>query len=77
MALLLPTSIHNTTMNKKEHRRRLADVEKHSPKAPLKNEKRSLPGQQIGLYGAPDAKNVRRMVSMLNNPGESTQDDRG
>lgn len=39
--------------------------------------KKQVPGQQIGLYNDGTAHDVRQMVEILNNPGESSQDDRG
>lgn len=50
-------------------------AEQYSPK--LKNEKKSVPGQQIGLYNEGATDDVNEMVNTLNNPGESSQDDRG
>lgn len=43
----------------------------------LKNEKTSVPGQQIGLYNEGATADVDEMIHTLNNPGESSQDDRG
>ena len=38
-----------------------------SPEQPVnENEKETLPGQQIGLYGKADKKDVRQMVKILN-----------
>lgn len=47
----------------------------HDPK--LQNEKKSFPGQQIGLYNDGVAADVRQMVTTLNNPGENSQNERG
>lgn len=48
-----------------------------APTQPLANEKNSVPGQQIGLYSDNEKKDVDQMTRTLNNPGESSQDDRG
>ncbi|MDE6347848.1 MAG: hypothetical protein K2L60_04120 [Bacteroides sp.] len=44
---------------------------------PLRNEKETVPGQQIGLYSKADKQDVRQMVRMLNSPEEQSQKDRG
>lgn len=43
----------------------------------LKNEKTSVPGQQIGLYNEGATADVDEMVDTLNSPAESSQSDRG
>lgn len=40
------------------------------------NEKETVPGQQIGLYGKADKKDVRQMVKILN-PDENSMESRG
>jgi len=44
---------------------------------PLRNEKETVPGQQIGLYSNADKRDVSQMVRMLNSPEEQSQKDRG
>lgn len=46
-----------------------------SPQA--EQEKKAVPGQQIGLYSKADNRNVKQMVEMLNSPEEQNQKDRG
>ncbi|WP_018667949.1 hypothetical protein [Bacteroides gallinarum] len=40
------------------------------------NEAETVPGQQIGLYGKADKKDVRRMVKILN-PDKDSMESRG
>ena len=48
-----------------------------SPEQPVnENEKETLPGQQIGLYGKADKKDVRQMVKILN-PDKHSMEIRG
>lgn len=47
------------------------------PEQPVnENEKETLPGQQIGLYGKADKKDVRQMVRILN-PDKHSMESRG
>lgn len=64
-------------MNEKAYQRRKAHVESLHPKKPLKNTQAGVPGQQLGLYRDATSSNVRRMVSMMNNPSEPGQRERG
>ncbi len=38
---------------------------------------KGVPGQQLGVYSDAGEEDVKQMVRMLNNPGESSQDARG
>lgn len=64
-------------MNEKERKGREDAARANGPQQPIQNAKKSVPGQQIGLYGAESAKNVRQMVETLNNPEEHSQSGRG
>ncbi len=37
----------------------------------------NVPGQQLGLYNNSEDKDVKQMVTLLNNPGEENQSGRG
>lgn len=50
-------------------------AEQYNPK--LKNEKKSVPGQQIGLYNEGATSDVDEMVETLNSPSEHPQSERG
>lgn len=52
-------------------------MKKKEVQQPLQNEKTSVPGQQVGLYCEADARDVKQMVSLLNNPGDENQESRG
>lgn len=64
-------------MDENAYRRRKEHVASLHPQTPLKNTQTGVPGQQLGLYRDATGSNVRRMVSMLNNPAEPGQMDRG
>lgn len=64
-------------MNEKERKGREDAARANGPQQPIQNANNSVPGQQIGLYGAESAKNVRQMVELLNNPEEHSQSNRG
>ncbi|MCM1517125.1 MAG: hypothetical protein NC117_00590 [Pseudoflavonifractor sp.] len=64
-------------MNEKERKGREDAARANGPQQPIQNAARSVPGQQIGLYGAESDKNVRQMVDMLNNPEDNSQKQRG
>ena len=44
---------------------------------PCMEKKPDVPGQQLGLYNKSEAKDVKQMVTLLNNPGEDNQSGRG
>lgn len=46
------------------------------PEQPLKDEKGTVPGQQIGLYGKANKKDVRQVVKILN-PDVDSMESRG
>lgn len=48
-----------------------------SAEEPLRHVKKTVPGQQIGLYCEADKSDVRQMVRMLNSPEEENQKGRG
>lgn len=51
----------------------------NAPKATLpqaENEKGTVPGQQIGLYGNADKRDVRQVVKILN-PDKNSMESRG
>ena len=43
----------------------------------LRHKKKTVPGQQLGLYCEADKSDVRQMVRMLNSPEEEHQKGRG
>ena len=65
-------------MNQGKRRKRSVILERIiSPEQPVnENEKETLPGQQIGLYGKADKKDVRQMVKILN-PDKHSMESRG
>jgi hypothetical protein len=51
-------------------------IEKSIGMIDKKKKKEMLPGQQIGLYGKADKKDVRQMVKILN-PDKNSMESRG